>query len=235
MASNFLLAVRRAGDRPPLFYVPSAGTTALSLVHLARALKSPHPFYSFEFLELATGGERPTAIAEIGSLCVQEIRTVQKAGPYFVGGHCWGGAGYEVASLTLLESVPPVGCEVTSTDIALAARTKAVSELREQVREKLSRLPAQLAERFGPISWELIELARHYRAKTRITAPVFLIRSSTHPKSVFGNWGHLTSGGFEEQVVPGDAFSLLAAPIVKTVGAKLDEVLRSHRDRSLSR
>src|SRR5262245_29041537 len=96
---------------------------------------------------------------------------------------------------------------------------------------KLSRPPAEVADRFGPVSWELIDMARRYRPTIRITAPVFLIRTLTHPKSVFQDWGHLT-GGFEEHIVLGDAFSMLAAPVVKIVGAGLDEALRDHRDRS---
>jgi thioesterase domain-containing protein len=244
MASKLPVPVIRSGEACPIFSIPSAGTTVLSLVRLARSFKSPHPFYAFEFSELPTGGERPVTIAQIASLCIQEIRAVQEAGPYFIGGHCWRGevafeiaarlerTGDKVASLTLLESVPPLGNEATADDVPPPARAKAVSDLCERVREKLSRLPPELAERFGPVSWELIDVARRYRATTHISAPVFLIRTPTHPKSVFQDWSHLTSGGFEEHIVPGDAFSILVAPVVKIVGASLDEALRDHRDRA---
>jgi hypothetical protein len=57
---------------------------------------------------------------------------------------------------------------------------------------------------------------------------VFLIRTPTHPKTVFQNWSQLTNGGFEEQVVPGDAFSMLSAPIVDLVCKKLAEALRGY-------
>ena len=126
----------------------------------------------------------------------------------------------------------------TADDLPPADRveiSKAVSGMCDQVRENLSRLPTELANRFGPISWELIDLAIRYRATTRISAPVFLIRTPTHPKSVFQDWSCLTSGHFEEHIVPGDAFSLLVAPVVKIVGAVLDGALRDHRDQSLRR
>src|SRR3989304_5687166 len=70
---------------------------------------------------------------------------------------------------------------------------------------------------------ELIDIARRYRATTRISAPLFLIRTPTHPKAVFRNWSHLTSGGFEEHIVSGNAFSILAMPAVKIVGTRLAE------------
>jgi hypothetical protein len=80
------------------------------------------------------------------------------------------------------------------------------------------------------VSWELIDIARRYRATTRISAPVFLIRTPTHPKAVFQDWSRLTNGGFEEHIIPGDAFSMLAAPAVKIVATRLDEALRNHGD-----
>lgn len=172
------------------------------------------------------------------------------AGPYFICGHCWGGAvafeiaakfeasGDNVTGLLMLESVPPSGSEATAYNTPAPDRpviAKAVSDLCKQVREKLSRLPAELAQKFGPVSWELIDLALRYRATTRIRAPLFLIRTPTHPKAVFQNWSHLTSGHVEERIVPGDTFSILVAPVVKIVGEELDAALRGHSDQSLRR
>ena len=250
MASTFLVPIKRSTNAFPVFFVPSAGTTVLSLAHLARSLKSPHAFYGFEFSQLPTGVERPVTIEQIASLCVEEIRAVQESGPYFICGHCWGGAvafeiaakfeasGDNVTGLLMLESVPPSGSEATAYNTPAPDRpvvAKAVSDLCEQVRKKLSRLPAELAQKFGPVSWELIDLALRYRATTRIRAPLFLIRTPTHPKAVFQNWSHLTSGHVEERIVPGDTFSILVAPVVKIVGEELDAALRDHSDQSLKR
>ena len=250
MPSKLLVPVKRSGEECPIFFVPSAGTTVLSLVRLARLLESPRAFHAFEFTELPTGGKRPVTIEQLALLCTEEIRAIQETGPYFIGGHCWGGAvafeiaatlermGDKVVSLTLLELVPPSGNTVNADDIPHPDRAeiaKAVSDLCNQVREKLSQLPTELVDRFGPLSWELIDLALRYRATTRISAPVFLIRTPTHPRSVFQNWSRLTSGHFEEHIVPGDAFSILVAPGVRIVGAELEAALRDHSDRSLRR
>jgi thioesterase domain-containing protein len=244
MASKLLVPIERSGNASPLFFVPAAGTTVLSLVRLARSLESPHPFHAFEFLELPTGGKRPVTIEQIASLCIEEIRAVQEAGPYFIGGHCWGGpvafeiaARFEamdekVASLMLLESLPPFDNEAIASKMPPPDPTeiaKAMSDFGEQARDRLSRLSPELAKRFGPITWELFDLASRYRATTRIRAPVFLIRTSTHPKTVFQGWSQLTIGGFKEHVVPGDAFSMLSAPTVKIVGTRLDDALSDHR------
>jgi len=244
MVSKLLVPIKRSGDAPPVFFVPSAGTTALSLVHLARSLKNPHPIYAFEFTELPIDDERPVTVEQLASLCINEIRSVQADGPYFVGGHCWGGVvafeiaarleatGDKVARLLLLESVPPSGSEVIADDKRLLNRTEiaaAVSDQCEQMRENLSRLPAEIADRFGSLSWELIDVASHYRAN-RISARLLLIRTPSYSNAVFQNWNHLTSGSVEEHIIPGDAFSILAAPGVKAVGDRLDEALRNEKD-----
>lgn len=240
MTSPFLIPIKRSGDTSPIFFVPSAGTTVLSLVRLARSIASPHPFHAFEFLELPTGAGRPTTIEETASLCFEAIRAVQETGPYFIGGHCWGGAvafeiaarieatSGKVATLLLLESVPPTGDDTTADGTPRPETIKAVSDLCDQIRNRLSEVSPELAKRFGPVAWELIDLALRYRATTRIDAPVFLIRTPTHPETVFQNWSQLTNGGFKEHVVPGDAFSMLSAPTVDLVCKRLDEALSDY-------
>ena len=240
MSSNFLVPIKRSGDAAPLFFVPSAGTTVLSLAQLARTMTIPHPLHAFEFLELPAGEKRPVSIEQIASLCLREIQRVQPAGPYFIGGHCWGGAvafeiaarleatSSDVAALMLLESVPPTGDEATSDEPQRAQTAKAVSDLCDQVRDRLSRVSPALANRFGPLAWDLIDLALRYRATARISAPVLLIRTPTHPTIVFQDWGQRTTGSFKEQIVPGDAFSMLGAPIVSTVCKKLEEAFNEY-------
>lgn len=237
MESKFLVPIKRTGEASPLFFVPSVGTTVLSLVHLARALQSPRPFHAFEFLEFAIP-ERLVTIEHVSSLCVKEIRAVQAAGPYYIGGHCWGGAvafdiaarleatGNDVAHVMILESVPPLTIEMGDVGDLPAETFKAVNEMFQQVRDRLATLPSELAKRFGPVTWELIDLSLRYRPTSLVGAPVLLIRSPTHPGSVFDRWTLLTTGGFAERIVPGDAFSILTAPTVKIVAAALDEALR---------
>jgi thioesterase domain-containing protein len=243
MTPSFLVPIKRSGDASPIFFVPSAGTTVLSLARFARSIVSPHPFHAFEFLDLPTGAARPATIEQMASLCFEAIRAVQETGPYFIGGHCWGGVvafeiaarieatSGKVATVLLLESVPPTGDDITAGGTPppdRAETAKAVSDQRDQIRDRLAQVPPELATRFGPLAWELIDLALRYRATTRIDAPVFLIRTPTHPKTVFQNWGQLTNGGFQEQVVPGDAFSMLSAPIVDLVCKKLAEALSDY-------
>ena len=235
MASRFLVPMKRSGTANPLFFVPSAGTTILSLAGLARAFEGSHPFHAFEFSELPVGWENPVTIEQISTLCTQEIRAIQKEGPYFVGGHCWGGvvafdiatrleaAGESVAAITLLESVPPQ--RDRDGDLASPEVAKAISNMFQQVQNRLADMSAALASRFGPVTWELIKLAQHYKVTGPVRAPIFLIRTKTYPPSVFAGWPLLTNGDFEECIMPENTFSLLDATNVMTVGAVLGDAL----------
>ena len=245
MKNNLLIPIVRDGTGAPVFFVPSAGTTIISLVKLARSLTSQRPVHAFEHTGLEDRQLPPTSLEEVAAAYLAEIRAVQESGPYTLGGHCWGGLvafdiaakleaeGDEVALLLLLESIPPRSDAVVETgDVtnppdpkSVAAETeKALNVMYEQIRGNLLRLPPQTAERFGRLCREQIDMGIRYRASP-IAAPMVLLRTPTHPGLVFQGWTYLGTGGFEERVVPGDAFSMLSPPHVGVLAAQLDKVL----------
>ena len=245
MKNNLLIPIVQDGASAPIFFVPSAGTTVFSLVKLARSLTSQRPVHAFEHTALEDRRPPATSLEEVATTYLAEIRTVQKSGPYTLGGHCWGGLvafdiaarleaeGDEVALLLLLESVPPRSEAVAETvDVtnppdpkSVAAETeKALNVMYGQIRRNLLRLPPQTAERFGRLCRKQIDMGSRYCASP-ISAPMVLLRTPTHPELVFQGWTHLGTSSFEERVVPGDAFSMLSLPHVGVLAAQLDKVL----------
>jgi len=105
------------GSRPPFFCVHAAGGNVLLYRDLSRHLGADQPFYGLQFPGL--DGEQPllTRIEDIAALYVQEIRSIQRHGPYFLGGYCLGGTialemaqqltrnGEEVALLALFDTL----------------------------------------------------------------------------------------------------------------------------------
>jgi thioesterase domain-containing protein len=85
---------------------------------LARRMRGRRPFYGVQAPSLY-GGDEPDAMEEKAELYVKAIRAVQPHGPYFVGGHSYGGnVALEVASqladlreevslVALIDSHPP--------------------------------------------------------------------------------------------------------------------------------
>jgi thioesterase domain-containing protein len=93
-----VVPLRSTGARPPIFGVPGVSGNVVGFVDLARELGSEQPFYGLQSVGL-DGGERPLdSIEEMARLYVNEIRSVQREGPYALVGACFGAtAAYEMA------------------------------------------------------------------------------------------------------------------------------------------
>jgi thioesterase domain-containing protein/acyl carrier protein len=96
-----LVRIQPNGSRPPLFFLHSEGGNVLEYYPLARSLGPDQPFYALQS-ELLNGqsprnGRNPS-IEELATRYIEEIRGVQPAGPYYLGGFCLGGyLAFEVA------------------------------------------------------------------------------------------------------------------------------------------
>jgi natural product biosynthesis luciferase-like monooxygenase protein len=98
-----LVAIQPHGSRPPLFFMHSEGGNVLEYYPLARSLGPDQPFYALQS-ELLNGQCGPIGRSSIPKLedlaarYIDEMRAVQPAGPYYLGGFCLGGyLAYEVA------------------------------------------------------------------------------------------------------------------------------------------
>jgi amino acid adenylation domain-containing protein len=86
-----LVAIQPGGTRPPLFCVHAHDGGVLFWRDLARHLGPDQPFYALQPQGL--NGKQPlhSDIEEMAAHYIEEIRTLQPEGPYFIGGHCLGG------------------------------------------------------------------------------------------------------------------------------------------------
>lgn len=85
-----LVPVRTSGSRPALFFVHGHMGNALFYRDLAARLGPDQPFYAFQARGL-TGREAHHTIEEMARDYIEEMRTVQPRGPYYIGGYCFGG------------------------------------------------------------------------------------------------------------------------------------------------
>ncbi|TAF19449.1 MAG: non-ribosomal peptide synthetase, partial [Nostocales cyanobacterium] len=97
-----LVALQHHGSKPPLFCVPGSGGFPFYLYNLARCLGTDQPFYSFQAQnadgELLTLG----SIEDTAAVYIQALQTVQPQGPYYLGGHSFGGkVAFEMAQQLL--------------------------------------------------------------------------------------------------------------------------------------
>lgn len=115
-----LAAINPNGSKPPFFCVHPATGNALCYVHLARHLGSDQPFYGLQSQGL-DGEQSPLiSIEEMADCYRSALQTVQPDGPYYLGGHSFGGivafemarqlrrSGHEVALLAILDTMAPL-------------------------------------------------------------------------------------------------------------------------------
>ncbi|RCJ32144.1 non-ribosomal peptide synthetase [Nostoc punctiforme NIES-2108] len=114
-----LVILQPHGSKPPLFCLPGAAGYPFYLYDLALCLGSDQPFYSFQAIAPAEGGELITQVEDVAARYIQELFVVQPQGPYFLAGHSFGGKlafemaqqllrkGHKVALVAILDTTAP--------------------------------------------------------------------------------------------------------------------------------
>ena len=110
-----LVPIQPGGSKPPFFLAHGVGGHGLSFVDLVSYLGLDQPVYGLQAKGL-DGKEPPyTRLEDMAAYYIQDIRTLQPKGPYFLGGHSFGGLlafeiaqqlvtqGEEVALLAMLD------------------------------------------------------------------------------------------------------------------------------------
>jgi amino acid adenylation domain-containing protein len=157
-AMRVLLPIRAQGTRAPWFCLHPAGGASWCYTPLAQLVPPEVPLYGLQAPGLDGAGELPGSVRELATICVQQIRSVQPAGPYHLLGWSFGGivaheiavqlqaAGDQVAALVLLDAYPPArlpgppGSNPADDDAELAALAE---QLRQRAAHFLGAIPAE--------------------------------------------------------------------------------------------
>jgi thioesterase domain-containing protein len=176
---------------------------------------------------------------------VAEIVARSPHGPYFLGGHCLGGAvaleialelearGATVARLVVLDSIaPPVaGDERLYVDGSPEKLGEAARQLRRILEDVIERtvsaspmLESDTYRRLGEVLRVHTEAAFAYRARP-LRASLHVLRTEAMHDVVLENWSRIATAGIARHRVPGDTFSMLRPPHVEAVGRSLGRAL----------
>jgi len=193
-----LVPIKPTGTRPPLYFVHAHGGNVIGYRDLARHLDADQPFYGLQAPDIraADAVAEPRSLREIAARYVEEVRSLQATGPYFVGGWCLGGdIAYEMACqltaagldvpLVLLVDNPRPSHVATGRDGRVAARVRtrllnrAVMEW-DNLRElPAGARPAHVGSRLGNVAVRLLVGAERWVASALRGAPVSLPTSRT--------------------------------------------------------
>lgn len=93
-----LVPIQPKGNRPPFIFTHGWGGDVYHYVNLAKYLSPDQPVYGLQAIDLYEGAEADKSVEEMASRYINEIRSFQSEGPYFLGGYSLGGwIAYEVA------------------------------------------------------------------------------------------------------------------------------------------
>ena len=99
-----LVPIQPNGSEPPLFCVHGGAGTVLHLQPLAQLLGPEQPFYGLQARGLYGGAPPLRSVEEMAEHYLDELRTVQPEGPYYISGYCFGAiVAFEIAQRLLRE------------------------------------------------------------------------------------------------------------------------------------
>lgn len=113
-----LVPIKPGGSKSPFFFHGGAAD-ATTWANFGDRLPQDQPFYGLQHPILEGRPIFQNSIEEMAAYCLKEIQTLQPNGPYFIGGHCFGGTvafeiaqqlhaqGENVALLVLVDAYPP--------------------------------------------------------------------------------------------------------------------------------
>ncbi|MFA9202226.1 MAG: thioesterase domain-containing protein [Candidatus Nanopelagicaceae bacterium] len=93
-----LVNIQPHGTKPPFFCVHPVGGNVLTYYTLAEAMGTDQPFYGLQSRGLDGQQTLSNSIEEMAANYLQQIKLIQPQGPYYLGGHSFGGfVAYEIA------------------------------------------------------------------------------------------------------------------------------------------
>lgn len=232
---NVLVPIRPAGTEPPLFLVAGAGGIGLYFVPLARRLPPEQPVWGLQAYGLEQRAVPDWSVSAAARRNLRAIRRVQRSGPYYLGGHSFGGlialemahhlrqAGEEVALLVVLDSFPP--------DPMLHFDVQRVP-LPQRLR-RFARLATTGLREPGPDQfWRFYEQGDFLQRRFR-TAPypgeTVVVLGDTAERARRAQWGPHLTGPWRLVSVPGDHQTMLREPYVAETAAAVQEALEQSR------
>ena len=243
-----LVPVVAQGSKPALFCIHGGAGTILFFYDLARYLEDDRPVYALQAQGLYGGAPPHTSVEEMAQHYLQEIRTVQERGPYYLVGYCFGAiVAYEMAQRLLakgeeailisLNGPCPRYRNVPVGEPAAGILRRVLSYLRG-LRRKADRwrvayyrrrnmpLPDALRDRFFLVN---NHRAEHFYQAQRYPGSMAIFRAKGLYGDPYLGWAGLVEGGFTVCDIPGhhvDHRSMMEEPVVKVLAGELRRELR---------
>ncbi len=173
-----LVPLQPLGAKPPFFLVHGWGGDVFVFLGLAQQLAPDQPAYGLQAVGLDGKLARHTTLEHMAAHYVQEIRSFQPEGPYYLGGYSMGGLiafemaqqlhrqGQRVALLALFDTVPI--CVIPWTVYGQVIPSYLYGRLRMHLR-RWWKLPNQDRREYFRGRWAALQ---HWMVRNRTSLPV---------------------------------------------------------------
>ncbi|GLY31326.1 AMP-binding protein [Kineosporia sp. NBRC 101731] len=220
-AHQTLVPLRANGSRPPLFLFTGGGGLGVTLVPLVRHLPDDQPVFALQAHGLEARGLPDWSVESAARRHIKTLRAVQPAGPYFIGGHSFGGvlslevarrlreAGQEVALLVVIDSFPPDG----KSHVPLEG--SAVEKLRAAIGVATTGLRGATDDQYWRFWRQSNFLHLRYRGKPYDGETLVIVAADSEKKAVRRSWTPYLTGTWRLTHVPGDHMSILRDPYAR--------------------
>ncbi len=238
-----VVAIQPGGSRPPFFCVHNIGGSILPFRALAGHLGEDQPFYGIQGVRTDEDQKSIKSIEELAEDYLKEVRAVQPGGPYFLGGHSFGGmvafemarrlhaAGESVGLLALFDTYGPGYPKLLPIPKRLPAY---MARLKQQpARRWLPTALDEIGKRIEKAAWGLSYrycLRRGRRLPERLqngTTPAFLYAMARYTPRDYGGKITLFRAEIAREVVLKD--ELLGWGNIKTRGIEIYDVPGRHQ------
>ena len=186
-----LVPIQPGGSRPPFFCVHAKGGNVLEYYDLAQHLGAEQPFIGLQSQGLDVRHEPHTRIADMAAHYIKEMREIQPAGPYFIGGRSMGGTiafemacqlqemGEQVGLLALLDTYPAGYVRLLPEANTMRSRWDRLGKricchYKNMLGLSLAEQPRYLAEklRYAPVRTRTLLWRRLYRLYQKLGRPL---------------------------------------------------------------
>ena len=162
--SKIIVPIQKIGSKPPLFLAPGNEGDTLYFRTLAYHLGADQPVYGLQVTDWGSVLPAMTDLETMATHYLNEIRTVQPSGPYFLAGHSFGGRLVFAIAHQLLQVGERVGLLVLMDTFAPGQHPKGT--ISERIRLHIANLrgisvrewPGYFRQRFSNVIVRLSEV-----------------------------------------------------------------------------
>jgi acyl-coenzyme A synthetase/AMP-(fatty) acid ligase/thioesterase domain-containing protein/acyl carrier protein len=240
-------ALRRTPPGTPFFCVPGGGSVAVELLPLARHLQ--RPVYALVARGFESRAFPDRRVERAAARYVAAVRSIQARGPYFIGGHSFGGivawemarqlqaAGEPVGLLVLLDPVyaPSAGRNrktrpaIEGNGSAAQGPSRLIDGVRFRIRTASAGIVRRPFESQAPVFWDLARLMAYRYRLEPYDGPALLLH--TRGREDLPAMAPLLTGETCVADTPGDHATMLREPHAATLALALEQAFADREAR----